>query len=86
MNIENPKSNSIFSWIMTGIGALLALIGALTMEEHQINLLLVIGGFIVVTGLVYHLLMVRCTRCGHLLAGYNPLPDECPRCHHTFER
>ena len=86
MNNENPKKNSIISWIVLGIGALFAVIGAMTTQENKVNLLLIIGGLIVVVGIVYHLLLVRCPYCGQSLAGYNPLPDECPKCHNTFER
>ena len=85
MKNESPKKNSIISWIILGIGALLAVIGALTTQEYRVNLCLIIGGLIVVAGIVYHLVWVRCPYCGHSLAGYNPLPDQCPKCHNTFE-
>ena len=86
MRIDSPKKNSVISWIIIGIGALLAVIGAMITREYKVNLLLIIGGLIVVVGIVYHLVLVRCPCCGHLLAGYQPLPDECPKCHNTFER
>ena len=86
MKNENPKKNSIILWIVLGIGALFAVIGAMTTQENEVNLLLIIGGLIVVVGIVYHLLLVRCPYCGQSLAGYNPIPDECPKCHNTFER
>jgi len=86
MRIDSPKKNSVISWIIIGIGALLAVIGAMITREYKVNLLLIIGGLIVVVGIVYHLVLVRCPCCGHLLAGYRPLPDECPKCHNTFER
>ena len=86
MKNENPKKNSIISWIILGIGAFFAVIGAMTTQDYKVNLLLIIGGLIVVVGIVYHLLLVRCPYCGHSLAGYRPLPDECPKCHNTFER
>ena len=85
MKNESPKKNSIISWIILGIGALLAVIGALTTQEYRINLCLIIGGLIVVAGIVYHLVWVRCPYCGHSLAGYRPLPDQCPKCHNTFD-
>lgn len=86
MKNDSPRKNSTISWIILGIGALIAVLGALTMQEYRINLLLIIGGLIVAAGIVYHLAMVRCPYCGHSLAGYNPLPEKCPKCHHTFER
>ena len=85
MKNESPKKNSIISWIILGIGALLAVIGALTTQEYRVNLCLIIGGLIVVAGIDYHLVWVRCPYCGHSLAGYRPLPDQCPKCHNTFE-
>ena len=42
---------------------------------------IVIGGLLVIGGIVYHLAMVRCPYCGHSLAGYRPIPKECPCCH-----
>ena len=86
MKNNSPKNNSIISWIILGTGALFAVIGAMTTQEYKVNLLLIIGGLIVVAGIVYHLLLVRCPYCGHSLAGYRPLPDECPKCHNAFER
>ena len=86
MKNESPKKNSIISWIVLGIGALLAVIGAMTTQEYKVNVLLIIGGLIIVIGIVYHLLLVRCPYCGHSLAGYRPLPDECPQCPNTSER
>ena len=86
MKNESPKKNSIISWIILGIGALFAVIGAMTTQEYRVNLFLIIGGLIVVVGMVYHLVWVRCPYCGHSLAGYSPLPDECPKCHNIFER
>ena len=86
MKKGSPKKNIGTSWIILGIGALLAVIGAMTAQDYRINLLLITGGAIVVVGIVYHLVMVRCPYCGHSLAGYRPLPDQCPECHKTFER
>ena len=86
MKNESPKKNSIISWIVLGIGALLAVIGAMTTQEYKVNVLLIIGGLIIVIGIVYHLLLVRCPYCGHSLAGYRPLPDECAEGRNTVER
>ena len=86
MKNGSPKKNSIISWIILGIGALLVVIGAMTAQEYRINLLVITGGAIVVVGIVYHLVKVRCPYCSHSLAGYRPLPDQCPECHKTFER
>lgn len=85
MKKRNPKKNLIISWIIIGIGTLFALIGAMTVQEYKVNLCLVIGFFIIIAGIVYHLVMVRCPYCNHSLAGYRPLPKKCPECHKTFE-
>ena len=85
MRNESPEKNSVISWIILGIGALLAVIGAMTTQEYRVNLLLIIGGLIVLCGIAYHLIMVRCPCCGHSLAGYQPIPKECPKCHKQFE-
>ena len=84
MRNKSPEKNITVSWIILGIGALLAVIGAMMTQEDRVNLLLVIGGLIVVSGIAYHLIMVRCPYCGHSLAGYRPIPKECPKCHKHF--
>ena len=85
MNIKNPKTNSIISWIILGMGAMLAVIGAMTAHEYRVNLCLTIGVLVIVVGIAYHLIMVRCPYCGQLLAGYQPIPKECPKCHKSLE-
>ena len=85
MKNENPEKHLIISWSILGIGALLAIIGAMTTQEYKINLCLMIGILVIVGGIIYHLVMVRCPYCGHSLAGYRPLPKECPKCHKSFE-
>ena len=86
MRNESPKKSSWISWIIIGIGALLAVIGAMLTQEYRIHILVIIGGMIVIVGFVYHLIMVRCPYCGHSLAGYRPLPKECPKCHEQFKQ
>lgn len=85
MRKRNPEKNSIISWIIIGIGTLFAMIGAMTTQEYRVNLWLLIGALVIVGGILYHLVMVRCPYCGHSLAGYRPLPKDCPECHKTFE-
>ena len=85
MKKRTPEKNSIISWIIIGIGTLLAVIGAMTTQEYKVNLFLAIGFIVIISGIIYHLLMVRCPYCGHSLAGYRPLPKNCPECHKTFE-
>ncbi len=82
---ESPEKNSKISWIIIGIGTLLALIGAMTVQEYRVNLWVWTGLFVIIAGIVYHLLMVRCPYCGHSLAGYRPLPKVCPECQKNFE-
>lgn len=84
MRKSTPKKNSIISWIIIGIGSLLAIIGAMITQEYKVNLWLTIGFLVIVAGIIYHLVMVRCPYCGHSLAGYRPLPKDCPKCHKMF--
>lgn len=71
---------------MLGIGALLAVIGAMTVQEYRVNLCLSIGALVIVGGIAYHLVMVRCPYCDHSLVGYQPIPKKCPKCHKPFEK
>lgn len=84
MKNTSPIRHSWISWIVIGAGVLSALIGALTTKNYEINALMIIGGLLVIGGIVYHLAMVRCPYCGHSLAGYRPMPTECPCCHKEF--
>lgn len=85
MRNGNPEKYSIISWIIIGIGGLLAVIGAMTAQEYKVNFWLWMGAIVIVGGIVYHLVTVRCPYCGHSLAGYLPLPKVCPACHREFE-
>lgn len=84
MKDSNPKKNAIVSWLILGMGASLAVISAMTTKEYRVNLCLLIGALVIVGGIVYHLIMVRCPYCGHSLAGYRPIPEKCPKCHKQF--
>lgn len=84
MKDSNPKKNAIVSWLILGMGAFLAVIGAMTTKEYRVNLCLLIDALVIVGGIVYHLIMVRCPYCGHSLAGYRPIPEKCPKCHKQF--
>ena len=55
MKIDSPQKNSTISWIILGIGGLIAVLGAMTTQEYRINLLLIIGGLIVAAGIVYNI-------------------------------
>ena len=68
MKKRNPKKNLVISWIVMGIGALLAMVGFL----------------VIVSGIVCHFVTVKCPYCGHSLSGYRPFPKECPKCHKKF--
>lgn len=81
----NPKKNSVISWTMMGIGVLLAVAGAVTVQEYKLNFWLLLGFLVVIAGIIYHIVMVKCPYCGHSLAGYRPFPEECPKCHKKFE-
>lgn len=62
-----------------------ALIGALAVQDQGLNLWVILGLLMILYGVLYHLLMVRCPHCGRSLAGYRPLPRECPYCHEPLE-
>ncbi len=85
MRKQNPKRNAVISWIIMGIGALFAVIGAGTAGEYQLNGWLWMGFLTVIAGMGYHFARVRCPFCGHSLAGYRPIPKECPNCHRRLE-
>ena len=85
MKKRTPKKESVISWIIIGIGALLAVIGAVITKDYKVNLLVWSGLFVVIAGVAYHLLMVRCPFCGYSLAGYRPLPKVCPECNKKFD-
>ena len=88
MKKRSPVKNMKISWIIMGIGALLTLIGGyITRADPQfkISVLAIIGGIVVVFGIVYYLVTVKCPHCGHALAGYKPFPEECPKCHKSLE-
>lgn len=64
---NNPEKNAIVSWIILGMGVLLAVVGAMTTKEYKVNLCLMIGFLVVLGGIAYHLVMVRCPYCRHSL-------------------
>ncbi len=84
---KNPKKNLITSWIIIGAGTILVLIGAMITEarEYKVAFPVWAGLFVIIAGVAFHLLTVRCPYCGHSLAGYRPTPEVCPECHKTFE-
>ncbi len=82
---KNPEKNLNVSWVIIGIGTLLALIGAMITREYRVNFLVWTGLLVIIAGVIYHLATVRCPYCGHSLAGYRPLPKTCPKCQKTFE-
>ena len=73
-----PERNILYSWIIMGVGALIAVVG-------RTNLWVWIGLAVIVVGIIYHLVTVRCPYCGFMLAGYRPVPKVCPQCHKAFE-
>lgn len=85
MKNNSPQKRAAISWIILMIGILLAVIGAMTAKEYRVNLCLLIGAMVVVSGIVYHLTMMKCPYCGCSLVGYRPIPKECPKCHKKFE-
>ena len=64
MKKRNPKKNLVISWIVMGIGALLAVAGAVTAQGYRLNLWLLIGLLVIVSGIVCHFVTVWCRDCG----------------------
>ena len=85
MKNNSPQKQAAISWIMLMIGILLAVIGAMTAKVYKVNPCLLIGALVIIGGIAYHLVMVKCPYCGHSLVGYRPMPEECPKCHKKFE-
>ena len=85
MRNNRPQKYAVISCLILVTGILLAGIGAMTTKEYRINLCLLIGAMVVIGGIVYHLIMVKCPYCGCSLVGYRPIPKECPKCHKKFE-
>ena len=55
-------------------------------KAYKVNPCLLTGALVIIGGIAYHLVMVKCPYCGHSLVGYRPMPDECPKCHKKFEQ
>lgn len=83
---KSPKRSSMISWIIMCIGAVLCLIGALVAHNYELNLLIGIGGIVLLVGIMWHVIKVRCPYCGRSLVGYRPLPTSCPQCYKSFEK
>ena len=83
---NSPRKHAGISWFILGTGILLAVIGAMTAKAYKVNPCLLIGALVIIGGIAYHLVMVKCPYCGHSLVGYRPMPDECPKCHKKFEQ
>ena len=86
MKNNSPQKHAAISCLILVTGILLAVIGAMTTKEYKINLCLLIGAIVVIGGIVYHLIMMKCPYCGCSLVGYRPIPKECPKCHKKFEK
>ena len=85
MKNNSPQKHAFISCLILVTGILLVVIGAMTTKEYKINLCLLIGAIVVIGGIVYHLIMMKCPYCGCSLVGYRPIPKECPKCHKKFE-
>lgn len=55
-------------------------------RDYQLHLPQWLGLALILAGVAYHLLFVRCPYCGVSLAGYCPLPACCPKCKKEMER
>lgn len=84
MKQNTPKKHAHISTMILGIGIVLILIGRMTVRNYAMNLWIGIGLFVMVVCFIYHFMFVRCPYCGYSLAGYRPLPEECPKCHRPF--
>lgn len=85
MKNNTPKKNVFIAAMIMGAGTILLLIGAMAVQDLKLNLWIILGLLMILYGVLYHLLMVRCPHCGRSLAGYRPLPRECPYCHEPLE-
>lgn len=85
MKNNSPQKHAVISWIILAAGILLAVIGAIATKDYRINPCLLIGAIVIIGGIVYHFIMVKCPYCGCSLVGYRPVPKECPKCHKKFE-
>ena len=85
MKNNSPQKHAFISCLILVTGILVVVIGAMTTKEYKINLCLLIGAIVVIGGIVYHLIMMKCPYCGCSLVGYRPIPKECPKCHKKFE-
>ena len=83
---NSPRKHAGIPWFILGTGILLAVIGAMTAKAYKVNPCLLTGALVIIGGIAYHLVMVKCPYCGHSLVGYRPMPDECPKCHKKFEQ
>ena len=77
MKNNSPQKHAFISCLILVTGILLVVIGAMTTKEYKINLCLLIGAIVVIGGIVYHLIMMKCPYCGCSLVGYRPIPKEC---------
>ena len=64
MKNNSPQKHAFISCLILVTGILLVVIGAMTTKEYKINLCLLIGAIVVIGGIVYHLIMMKCPYCG----------------------
>ena len=63
MKNNSPQKHAVISCLILVTGILLVVIGAMTTKEYKINLCLLIGAIVVIGGIVYHLIMMKCPYC-----------------------
>lgn len=82
---NGPAKGVRISWILVLLGTVLALTGALISQNGNPNGLFWLGMAVILAGVVWQFVTVRCPGCGFSLVGFRPIPKECPRCHRKLE-
>ena len=85
MKKRTVKQHTLVSKTAAGIGAGLALLGALFGETAIAVIFLLLGVVIVAGSILYRRIFVRCPHCGDRWLDMRTTPDYCPRCGRYIE-
>lgn len=74
-------------WGISGLGAVLVLVGGLMSRPLEPHPLLWVGVALFLAGVVFNVLKIRCPKCGCFLAVHAKVfPDHCPKCGAKLEQ